>query len=192
VFLLLREDVVAQAVSLHIAAATDEWSSLRSDSNRRSEGSSRRESVRYDAEAITRHLRLIQYQNQAWIEFLSTNGIRHHVITYEMIQDDPVGVVRMIAARTGVELDRSRITAKVRYRRQATDIDVAFAARYRADSGMRLPGSAGEGSVVRVDGTLVVPMPIESHVAPVGTPLGQGAPMGTPVGDVGPRAARPR
>jgi hypothetical protein len=38
----------------------------------------------------------------------------------------------------------------------------------------------------------VVPMPIESHVAPVGTPLGQGAPMGTPVGDVGPRAARPR
>ncbi|MCB0968017.1 MAG: hypothetical protein KDB37_14370 [Ilumatobacter sp.] len=96
---LVREDRIAQAVSLVLAEQTGLW-------HRHADGSERQRSrtprpPRYDADQIERAVHLLEAEASGWSAWFAESGVTPLVITYEDLAGDPTTIVRRVVAHIG-------------------------------------------------------------------------------------------
>lgn len=96
--LLYREDLDAQAVSLHISFVTGIWGF---DMTRTTEPS--RTNALGDFDHVLHCRRLIEFEYDAWQQFLAKRGVEPLVIRYESFVRDQPGYVKRIADWLGVD-----------------------------------------------------------------------------------------
>lgn len=117
---LWRGDTVAQAVSWARAEQTGYWH----------HGDTVASEPRFDFDRIHGLVRTIDEHNAAWRDWFTFSGVRPHVVRYEELAADAVGVTRGVLDFLGQQPSGTRnITAADH--RQADDLSSAWIARYR-------------------------------------------------------------
>ncbi len=125
-FLLIeRQDRVAQAISRVIAAQTGRWTSAHRGTEECGEPA-------YDRSAIAAEIDKIVLANAAFCSFFAANGIVPIHRSYEDILRSPQPMMDDIAQRLKLGVLRAN-PARVRLKRQATDINAVWKARFTAD-----------------------------------------------------------
>ena len=124
---LTRQDRVAQAVSLVIAAQTGLW-------HRNADGTVRQgaEPVappRYDRGRIADELRMLEAGQQAWTTWFSEQSIMPLKLSYEELSADPAGTTRILLDHLGV---RTVDVPTVATAKLATSTNAAWVERFRA------------------------------------------------------------
>ena len=140
---LRRDDVLAQAVSWHRAEQTNVWHRTGPEVPEET-----RQAPQFDFDQIRELARTIEEHNAAWRAWFAGVGIRPHVVRYEDLDADPLGVVRGVLDFLGLELPLGRMI-ETRHRRLADDLNAEWIDRYRAESAERsipCPGSGKDGS----------------------------------------------
>lgn len=116
---LVRQDLVAQAVSYEIATQSKQWSSefeTRSDAD-------------YSFSRILRKLRVIQNQNALIQSYLMACGVQYRTISYEDLVADIEGTLRSFQCIT----PERKLTVTPPLRRQAGDRSARWKERFAAD-----------------------------------------------------------
>ena len=134
IVVLRRRDVVRQGVSLYITRQTGSWAS---------EVAPRRrplEEVTYDREAIASSVARMELHNAMLERFLVAFGLEHLSVRYEDFAADPeAGSSRILDYLGLAPVTGPRPDAEV-FRRQSTDLNEEFLARFLADERTRLCG----------------------------------------------------
>lgn len=134
---MLRDDVVAQAVSLYLASRTGTWLVA----GRRTSPEPEVEAD-YDFEIIRNAVVIIVRQRNAWTRLFQRLGIKPPVVAYEALTADPAGVCRNVIARLGIPLEAAAPLPVATPRKQGTARNEDWTARFRAEAaarGMTLP-----------------------------------------------------
>jgi LPS sulfotransferase NodH len=123
---LRRGDVLAQAVSWLRAEQTNVWFDTEQDEHREPE-----HEPHFDFDRIRELVHLIEEHNAAWQAWFASVGIWPHLVLYEELDADPVGVTRGVLDFLGLELPAGReIIAQ--HRRLADDLNAQWIERYLA------------------------------------------------------------
>lgn len=122
---ITREDIVAQAVSFHIAMVTKQWSA---------EQRARAPVPPYQAQKIEEYLNNILTQNAMWAKFFHLNGIASIPVSYEALVAEPEAVIRRVAGAMGVTVSDVPGLGETGLARQGTAVNDEYCARFRADS----------------------------------------------------------
>ncbi len=128
---LVRQDVIAQAVSLYIATETDSWKSFEQEKKSRDQ-------VEYNEEQISYFLDLIIHQNAKWEEFFLTNQIDYLKVTYEELLQKPRQICIKICQFCGVETEHKFLIKTVKFKKQGDSLNEKFAENFRNNSRMNL------------------------------------------------------
>ncbi|MCA6218331.1 hypothetical protein KGA65_17485 [Ideonella sp. B7] len=107
---LLRDDLLGQAISLHIAAQTAQWTSLQTSNGAR---------VRYDAETLLGLVASLSSQNSAFQALFQLWGVEPLTVHYEGFAADPARKIKRIGRYLGLP-DLQFIPEQITYARQAT------------------------------------------------------------------------
>jgi len=121
---LTRGDLLGQAISWTRARQTRKFRSTEL----------RRAPPRYDGEAIARSLERLLMENLAWDGWFARNGLPFLPLTYEQVQQNPVGSLGAIAQlvgaslsgtdfESGLEIQRDRLSEEWRDRFLSEDAD---------------------------------------------------------------------
>ena len=138
--LLLRRDIIRQAVSLYLMRFQSRVHSIEGQG----EGD-RVEDAPYDAEAIRKRARQLAAQEQAWDDALAGRPVLR-LCQENMLAGDPAALVARIAAHVGVpEGDLPRVAS--RHRKIGTDLNARMAARFTAEH----PGFVAKLAETRAD-----------------------------------------
>jgi LPS sulfotransferase NodH len=138
-----RVDKLAQAISLAIAAQNNRW-------DWRSPGGLPDDRLAYSAERISQHLRDITVLNLRFEQFFGLNGIVPITVEYERLVAAPQQELDQIASRVGLNgltMDASRL----KYRRQANEINQAWRSRFLLETSAPPEASFGVASMPRDD-----------------------------------------
>lgn len=127
---LTRQDRVAQAVSLVIAAQTGLW-------HRNADGTVRQgaepvEPPRYDRGRIADELRMLDAEQQGWTTWFTEQSIVPLKLSYEALSTDPAGTTSTVLEHLGV---RSFDAPTVPTAKLATSINAAWVERFQAEQG---------------------------------------------------------
>ena len=133
---LLRDDILAQAVSWHRAEQTNVW--FKTDE---SESEQPEQEPRFDFDQIYTLVQVIDEHNAAWQWWFASVGIQPHLVRYEDLDADPVGVTCGILDFLQLELPPGR-KIQTRHRRLADDLNAQWIDRYRAEQAERLSMSS--------------------------------------------------
>ncbi|HKK15779.1 MAG TPA: Stf0 family sulfotransferase [Gammaproteobacteria bacterium] len=117
---LRRKDLLAQAISRHIALNTRSWVSDTEPQN----------PPEYSARGIHRRLRYLANSEARWRIFFTRNGISPLELWYEDIIRDPLKTIADIASLAGIEIDRSIIKTDVYTKPQRTSLNEEWKQRY--------------------------------------------------------------
>ncbi len=128
---LRRDDVLGQAVSWLRAEQTDVWFETDPSGEQR-----RRPEPRFDFDRIHDLVRMIGDHNTAWRQWFAASGVRPHVVRYEDLDSDPVGVTRQIVGFLGLELPPG-LEIVARHRRLADELNARWIDRYRTELATR-------------------------------------------------------
>lgn len=137
---LHRDDVLAQAVSWHRAEQTNVWHRTDQKQSQQPEQESR-----YDFEQIRDLVQTIEEHNSAWRAWFASVGIQPHIVRYEDLDADPVGVACEVLDFLGLKLPPGRLI-KTRNRRLADEHNARWIDRYRAELTERLAIFSGSGN----------------------------------------------
>ena len=124
---LRRDDVLAQAVSWQRAEQTDVWHQTVGEESKQPE-----REPRFDFDQIRELAEMIEEHNAAWRAWFASVGIQPHMVRYEDLDADPVGVAREVLAFLGLELPAGRLI-KTRNRRLADELSARWIDRYRTE-----------------------------------------------------------
>lgn len=124
---LRRDDVLAQAVSWQRAEQTDVWHQTVGEESKQPEGE-----PRFHFDQIRELAEMIEEHNAAWGAWFASVGIQPHMVRYEDLDADPVGVAREVLAFLGLELPAGR-PIKTRNRRLADELSARWIDRYRTE-----------------------------------------------------------
>lgn len=123
---LHRDDVLAQAVSWHRAEQTNVWHQTDQEEPKPPE-----QQPRFDFDEIRKLVQTIEEHNSAWRAWFASVGIQPHMVRYEDLDADPVGVAREVLDFLGLKLP-SGCQIKTRNRRLADELNAQWIDRYRA------------------------------------------------------------
>lgn len=121
---LCREDAVAQGVSWARAEQTGYWH----------HGDTNANESHFDLDRIQGFVEMIDEHNAAWRNWFSSFDIRPHVVRYEELVADMVGVTIGVLDFLGLKLPQDRAITPG-HGRQADEINDEWIARYRATAG---------------------------------------------------------
>ena len=133
---LRRDDVLAQAVSWHRAEQTNVWHETDHEASKQQE-----QEPRFDFDQIHKLVRTIEEHNAAWRAWFASVGVQPHMVRYEDLDADHVGVAREVLEFLGLKLPPGRLI-KARNRRMADELNARWIERYRAESWSRRVASA--------------------------------------------------
>jgi LPS sulfotransferase NodH len=136
---LYRDDVLAQAVSWHRAEQTNVWHQTDQEASKQAE-----QEPRFDFDQICKLVQMIEEHNSAWRAWFDSVGIQPHMVRYEDLDADPVGVACKILDFLGLKLPPGRLI-KTRQRRLADELNTQWIDRYRAELTERLTISSESG-----------------------------------------------
>ena len=125
---LWRADVVAQAVSLLRAEQTNVW--FETEQAEQEPRQEPEQEPRFDFGQIHDRVQLIEEHNTAWRQWFACAGIQPHVVRYEDLDADPVGIARGVLGFLGLRLPPGRQIV-VQHRRLADELSAQWAGRYR-------------------------------------------------------------
>jgi trehalose 2-sulfotransferase len=128
---LRRADVVAQAVSWLRAEQTGTWYSGGNGEIGGSAGTGGPPS--FDAGWIGRLIEVIGEHNAAWEVWFTSAGVRPHLVSYEELGADMVGVTVGILDFLGLDVPDERVIVP-RHERQADELSAQWIERYRLES----------------------------------------------------------
>lgn len=137
---LHRDDVLAQAVSWHRAEQTNVWHRTDQEQSQQPE-----HAPHYDFEQIWELVQTIEEHNSAWRAWFASVGIQPHIVRYEDLDADPVGVACEILDFLGLKLPPGCLI-KSRNRRLADELNRQWTDRYRAELTKRLAISSESGN----------------------------------------------
>ncbi len=126
VVMLVRRDVVAQAVSQHIARSAGHWVSA-------AEPRRDRATIRYDFSAIDAAVERIERHNALWRRTFLVAGITYQEIVYEQLTLQPAEIVDHVIELWGLTPRSQRQAVPNPHRSQTTDLNAEFIERYRFD-----------------------------------------------------------
>ena len=136
VILLLRRDIVAQAVSLYIAEHTGRWASYVPPVSERSDPP-------YDFKAIAARVRRIDQHVALWRQALEADHIDHKVVYYEQLMAHPDELLENLMQIWQLKARVQPVRHSHPHENQTTALNADFIERYRLDSGDdRLGGNA--------------------------------------------------
>jgi LPS sulfotransferase NodH len=122
---LVREDVVAQAVSWAKAAQTDRWAAQQ-QATREPE---------FDFEQIDALYHLARVHDGCWRRWFATHGIEPYPVVYEELAAEPDAVARRVLGFLGLESE-APLEAPAELTRQADAVNEEWIARYRELAGL--------------------------------------------------------
>lgn len=123
-FVTFRRDIVAQTVSYHVAAQTEAWTSEMEQKT----------APVYDFEALLTTLRSFEENNRFWSAFALQHPGQAKFLAYEDFAANPAPCVAYIAETLKVALDPAlRKSDLPELEKQATDLNIAWEARFRDD-----------------------------------------------------------
>ena len=128
VILLLRRDIVAQAVSLYIAELTGRWTSYARPAAERAEPP-------YDFKAIEARVRRIDRHVALWRQTFEADHIDYRVVYYEQLMADPDELLESLMHFWQLEPRARRARFSHPPERQTTVLNTDFIERYRLDKG---------------------------------------------------------
>ena len=132
---LHRDDVLAQAVSWHRAEQTNVWHQTDQEEPKQPE-----QEPRFDFDEIRKLVQTIEEHNSAWRAWFASVGIQPHIVRYEDLDADPVGIACEVLDFLGLKLPSGR-QIKARHRRLADALNAEWIDRYRAESTARSTAS---------------------------------------------------
>lgn len=127
---LRRDDVLAQAVSWLRAEQTNAWYIGGNGEIGDTGGKGRPPS--FDSNRIGQLIRLIDEHNTAWEEWFTSFGIQQHVVRYEELDADMIGVTQGILDFLGLDLPDGHVIVP-RHKRQADELNGQWIDRYRTE-----------------------------------------------------------
>lgn len=125
---LSRDDKVAQAVSLVIAAQTGLWHRNADGTVR--EGAEPVAPARYDRGLIADELSMLEAEERGWTRWFSAQSITPMHLTYETLSSDPPETARMVLSHIGA---RPVDVPPVGTARLATSLNAVWEARFNAE-----------------------------------------------------------
>ena len=131
---LHRDDVLAQAVSWYRAEQTNVWHQTDQEEAKQPE-----QEPRFDFDQIRKFVQTIEEHNSAWREWFASVRIQPHIVRYEDLDADPIGVACEILDFLGLKLPPGHLI-KTRHRRMADELNAQWIDRYRAELAERLTG----------------------------------------------------
>ena len=134
---LHREEVLAQAVSWHRAEQTNVWHQTDQEQSKQPE-----QEPRFEFDQISKLVQMIEEHNSAWWTWFASVGIQPHMVRYEDLDADPVGVACGILDFLGLKIPPGRLI-KTRHRRLADELNALWIDRYRAELTERSTTSSG-------------------------------------------------
>ena len=132
---LHRDDVLAQAVSWHRAEQTNVWHQTDQEESKQPE-----QEPRFDFDQIRKLVQMVEEHNAAWREWFASVGIQPHIVRYEDLDADPVGIACEVLDFLGLKLPPGH-QIKTRHRRLADALNAEWIGRYRAELTQRLTAS---------------------------------------------------
>ena len=133
---LKRDDVLAQAVSWYRAEQTNVWFEID-----QSESEQPEQEPCFDFDQICKLVQVIDGHNAAWRAWFASVGIQPHLVRYEDLAADPIGVTCGILDFLKLELPPGR-KIQTRHRRLANELNAQWIDRYRAEQAERLSVSS--------------------------------------------------
>lgn len=152
--LLIRRNVVAQAVSAYLARELDAWT-LKAEEKLAKQGNLR-DSVQYDREKIRTELTHIGEHNASWLEFFEVNKLDFMTVAYEDLLADPLTVCRSVCDYVGVETDYDFSLSRARVQKQGNELNKEFRREFASESPLSLEAMGAdrpEEAVVKAAGT---------------------------------------
>lgn len=123
---LRRENVLAQAISWLRAEQTDVWHRSASVSS-----PLQAYAPRFDYGQLRRYSALIEAHNEAWDAWFTEADIRPYALTYEELDNDPVGTIQALLGFLGLQVPAG-VEIFASTRRLADRITVEWMERYTA------------------------------------------------------------
>lgn len=121
---LVRQDTIAQAVSLYIATETDAWKSF-------TEEKKSREKLEYNEKKIYDYIEKIIRHNLEWKKFFLVNQIEYLQVNYEDLIVTPQTICQKICNFCGIETDHQFLIDKVQFKKQGDSLNEEFASIFR-------------------------------------------------------------
>lgn len=137
---LLRQDIIAQAVSMYIAEETEAWKSFGKEKKSRN-------LVEYNEEKIARWVERLKKQNFSWLDFFLVNQIEYLQVTYEDILINSNQQCHNICHFCEIEYNGDFSLANARYQKQGDFLNDRFAEMFRQSSRLNLERESGIGQV---------------------------------------------
>jgi LPS sulfotransferase NodH len=117
-----RQDIIAQAISFHLAKATGRWHTPDAAAST---------DPAYDEAAIRANMQALLTEKRAWQSFFTAEALSPPTLWYETLSRDPHATLARIATLTGLTLDPSR--HRTPYQRLADARSADWLARARRD-----------------------------------------------------------
>jgi len=117
-----RRDIIAQALSFHIAKVTDHWHSPHS---------APKATPHYDLAAIRANIDVLLAEKRAWRDFFARESLDPPRLWYEDLAADLPSALRFVAAHASLALDPER--HETPYQRLADDRSAAWLDRARRE-----------------------------------------------------------
>ena len=145
---LHRDDLLAQAVSWHRAEQTNVWHQVGREESKRPE-----REPRFDFDQICKLVQTIEEHNSAWRAWFASVGIQPHIVRYEDLNADPVGIACEIIDFLGLKIPPGHLI-ETRNRRLADELNAQWIDRYRAELAARSTASStGAGGIAPTPAT---------------------------------------
>ncbi|AUM74990.1 Stf0 family sulfotransferase [Paracoccus jeotgali] len=132
---VVRENLLAQAVSMLIASQTGKWASFVTGADKAP--------PEYDFDGIVKWLNRFNQENGAGQLLTASLGVPHLTVTYEVFRDDPLPWVQSALRLLGQDVDGVTV-APPSLSKQADATNHAFRERFRADLVERMRGGGPE------------------------------------------------
>jgi LPS sulfotransferase NodH len=144
---ITRRDIVAQAVSWHIASETRRWH-LPAVAAKNARDLQR--AVRYDRDRIAKNVAQIGWWEKEWRQFFAVNDLAFVPVVYEDLMDVPTAICQSICRAHGVDDSFEFAIGNAGLTKQGTELNQAFCERYARDSSSRLPRRPDQGECEEV------------------------------------------
>lgn len=137
--LLTRMDIVAQAVSRHMARGTLAWTLRAGEENvEPAPDPSEASALEYSQATLERLVKELAHQNRCWLEFFAVNGLDFYPVTYEQLTADPDATCHAICRYCGVRTEHEFSVERSALRRQESDLKSEFRDRYKRASRLNM------------------------------------------------------
>jgi LPS sulfotransferase NodH len=130
-----REDVVAQAISLWRAVQTEAWRAEEEDGHE----------PLYSFAGVDHLVRMLGGHDRSWRRWFRTHELEPLELRYEEIAGDPEAAVRRTLEHLGVAGELQGSLPEPHLRRQADEVSLAWAERYRQERAPRSRGARAPG-----------------------------------------------